>query len=92
MEEEKKGLDNGAIGMWMILGGFAGIILLIVLVYLAGNITNDILSLIASSLLVFSLLSILVGILMIMEENSSNKATVKEQYIENINAFQEEYE
>lgn len=92
MEEEKKDLDKGAIGMWMILGGLAGIILLIVLVYLAGNIINDILGLIASSLLVFSLLSILVGILMIMEENSSNKTTEKEQYIENINAFQEEYD
>ena len=42
MEEEKKDLDKGAIGMWMILGGLAGIILLIVLVYLAGNSINDI--------------------------------------------------
>lgn len=80
MGEEKKGLNQGDIGIRMIVGGFIVMILSVFLVGLLG--------IVSIILFVISTLSVIIGFIMIMMEKNNDKET----HIANINAFQEEYD
>ena len=80
MDEVKKGLDQGEKAVCVIVGGFIGMILFALLIGLLG---------IGSIILfIISILSIIIGFIMIMMEKSNDNAA----HIANINAFQEEYD
>ena len=80
MDEVKKGLDQGEKAACMIVVGFIGMILSALLIGLLG---------IGSIILfIISILSIIIGFIMIMMEKSNDNAA----HIANINTFQEEYD
>lgn len=79
MDENKESAKQNQITMWMILGGFAGLIFSVILEYMIGSG--------GFTLFIISCLSIVSGFIRIMIENKHDKAA----HITNINTFQEEY-
>lgn len=72
MEEEKKGLDKGGIAVWMILGGFVGMILSIVISALTG-FSGDSVPYITYGCLAVSFIFIVIGAVMLMAEKSNDE-------------------